>query len=289
MLGVAHQLPAGDRLAPARAEGDAAMRCCLPLLLAACPLPAVAAGSERVARTDRAARRARGAAQPLRHAAQPDGSARADRRVPDPAHAAAALPRRRAQQAARRHLPQGRQFADPLRPAGDRDAAGHLDAAASSRARATARAGRSASASSSARPFPRWTATAPACAARAAEGRYASTLAYAVEQRQAEEPGVALEGGAGGPYLRGRASSTQQAVQRRPALCRGPLQRDAARPGRVRARRRRGLRGACAARRATSSRCWWTAGAPASCCGRIRGSRRWPGKSSSASRRTRSC
>ena len=195
-------LPAGDRLAPARAARRRRYEVDRALCSAFCRrrrLPR----SKRDARADRAARRARCAARPLRAAAAGRRGAR-DRRLPGAADAAAALPGGRAQQAARRHGPQGRQHADPLRPAGDGDAAGHLDRAASSRACASAPRGRSASASSSAKRFPRWKPTARSVRCEVSEGRYASTLALRGRERQAEERRLALESGAGRASLHGR-------------------------------------------------------------------------------------
>ena len=60
-------------------------------------------------------------------------------------------------------------------------------------------------------------------------------------KRQAEKHRVALHGVAGGPSLR-HFRARAAGFQRRPAVCRRTLQRHAARPGRIRAGERPGLR-----------------------------------------------
>ena len=125
---------------------------------------------------------------------QPDGAARVtgDYLVL-PTHAAA-LPGGRAQQAARRHRPQGRQRRRSSTAGRRRRPCRAPGRAACSRACATAPAGRSASASNSAKRFPRWTPTARSVRCEVSEGRYASTLALRGRERQAEERRLALEG-----------------------------------------------------------------------------------------------
>ena len=197
----------------------------------------------------------------------------------------APLPRGRAQPAARRHHA-ARKARRPSCSAGRRPAScAAPGATAPSRARATARAARSASASSSARSSLPWTATAPRRAARPASGRYASTLAYAVENGKLKALSNGARASAERPSLQGPPAE-QQPVKGGLRIGRGPCARDAARLGEyvkvaaencAAAMRLQALFRADARRPARRL--------PAAAPG---GEVAWPGRSSSASRRTRS-